>query len=57
MSNNYSGGLNILFWSSNIPVLNIIENIWHKIKAKLRNDPETSLSAPKNKTAEIWSII
>lgn len=47
----------LLSWPSNSPDLNIIENVWHKIKAELRNDPQRTMPALKEKIAQIWSKI
>ncbi|XP_065360308.1 uncharacterized protein LOC135954163 [Calliphora vicina] len=50
-------GIEVLDWPSSSPDLNPIENLWAIMKRKLRNDPQRTTSALKDKIQEIWDLI
>ena len=46
--------IKVLSHSSSSPDLNPMETLWHKIKQRLRNNPQRTLPQLRAKLQEIW---
>lgn len=46
--------IKVLSWPSNSLDLNVIETLWHKMKQKLRDDPQCTVADLKMKLRELW---
>lgn len=49
--------IEVMDWPSSSPDLNVIETLWHKMKQKLRNNPQRTQEGLKSKIREVYDSV